>query len=97
MLTGKQRSYLKKLANGQNALLQIGKDGITEGFIAQLKESLEDHELIKINVLNNNFLEPKIVMPELEKEIEGIEFVQAIGKKLIVYKEADEEPEIRLP
>lgn len=33
MLTGKERSYLKSLAHNMDPLIQLGKDGINEGFL----------------------------------------------------------------
>src|SRR6056297_687980 len=96
MLTGKQRSYLKGLANQLNPMLQIGKDGISDSFIKQLEENLEDHELVKINILNNNYLDTKETAFELCEKLDA-EFVQAIGNKVVIYREAEEEPEIQLP
>lgn len=96
MLTGKQRSYLKGLANKLNPMLQVGKDGISDSFIKQLDENLEDHELVKINILNNNYLETKDAAFELCEQLDA-EFVQAIGNKVVIYREAEEEPEIQLP
>ncbi|MGM0378462.1 MAG: YhbY family RNA-binding protein [Bacillota bacterium] len=96
MLNGKQRNHLKSMATKHDTLLQIGKDGITEGFLNQLDETLEAHELVKINVLNNNYLNPKIVADEILDKVNA-EFVQTIGKKLIIYREASEDPGIKLP
>jgi RNA-binding protein len=96
MLTGKQRSYLKGLANQLNPMLQIGKDGISDSFLQQLEENLEDHELVKINILNNNYLDTKETAFELCEQLDA-EFVQAIGNKVVIYREAEEEPEIQLP
>jgi len=96
MLTGKQRSYLRGLANQLNPLLQIGKDGINESFLEQLDKTLEDHELVKINVLNNNYLKPKDAADEILEPMNA-DFVQAIGKKLVIYRPNSEEPVIKLP
>ena len=41
MITGKQRSYLRRLANGIEPIFQIGKGGITENVIKQFDEALE--------------------------------------------------------
>ena len=56
MLTGKERSYLKSLAHNMDPLIQLGKDGINEGFLSQIDKLLEDHEIVKINVLQNCLL-----------------------------------------
>jgi RNA-binding protein len=96
MINGKQRSYLKALANKLSPLLQIGKDGVTEKFIEQLNMSLEDHELVKINVLNNNYISPKEIADELTEKLNA-DFVQAIGKKLVLYRPKSKDPVIKLP
>jgi len=96
MINGKQRSYLKKMANKLNPLLQIGKDGLSDNFIEQLDKTLEDHELVKINVLTNNYMTPKEVANELAEKLNA-DFVQAIGKKLVLYRPNSKEAVIKLP
>ena len=51
MITGKQRAYLRGLANNMDPIFQIGKNGIEETFLKQLEEALEARELIKIKVV----------------------------------------------
>ena len=89
MLTGKERAYLKGLAQNIDPLIQLGKEGINEGFLKQMDKLLEDHELVKIKVLQNAPVEvDEIVDVILEKT--GAEFVQKIGKKLTIYRESKE-------
>lgn len=95
MLKGKQRSYLKSIANGIDPIFQLGKNGITENFIKQVEEALEAREIIKINVLNNSFLDPKEVGNELAK-LTRSEFVQSIGNKFVLYRESRENKKIEL-
>ena len=54
MLIGKQRAYLRGLANDMQPIFQIGKNGIEASFLNQVKEALEKRELIKIKVLENS-------------------------------------------
>ena len=96
MLTGKQRSYLKGLANEIDPIFQVGKNGITDNFIKQIDEALEARELIKINVLNNSLLEAKDVANELAETLDA-EFVQSIGHKFVLYRESVENKKIQLP
>ena len=58
MLTGKQRSYLRKLANSESSLFQIGKGGISASVVKQIEEALEAKELIKVHLLDNSDLSP---------------------------------------
>lgn len=94
-MNGKQRAYLKSLANTLNPLQQVGKNGISDSFIKQLDKSLEDHELVKINVLNNSPDEAKDIIDEI-LEATGSEFVQQLGNKLTIYRESKENKKIEL-
>ncbi|MBU5256757.1 MULTISPECIES: ribosome assembly RNA-binding protein YhbY [Tissierella] len=96
MLTGKQRSYLKSIANTMEPIFQVGKNGITENFIKQVDDALEARELIKIKVLNNSLLDATEVANQISEEIDA-EFVQSIGNKFVLYKESKENKKIELP
>ena len=50
-MTGKQRAYLRSLANGLDTILTVGKGGLTENVIQQADEALTARELIKGRVL----------------------------------------------
>lgn len=96
MLTGKQRSYLKSLANNLDPIIQLGKNGVTENFIKQVDELLESREIVKISVLKNCFEDPKEIASQLVEELKA-EFVQSIGRKIVIYRESEENKEIMLP
>jgi RNA-binding protein len=96
MITGKQRAYLKSMANTMDPLFQIGKNGVTENFVEQVKEALEAREIIKIKVLNNSLLDPTEVAREITEKADA-EFVQSIGSKIVLYKESQENKKIELP
>lgn len=96
MLIGKQRSYLKGLANNIEPIFQLGKNGLTENFVKQVDEALEARELIKINVLKNCDLDINEVARKLTDELDA-EFVQSIGRKLVLYRESVENKKIELP
>ena len=96
MLTGKQRSYLKSLAHNLKPITQLGKDGITDAFLDQLSIMLDQHELIKINVLDNSSESAEHAAVEICKALNA-EFVQAIGKKFTVYRQSRIDPMIEIP
>lgn len=95
MLTGKQRSFLKGLANTRNPLLQVGKEGINDGLLEQLNKLLEDHELVKIKVLQNSPVEVDEIVDKIIESTDS-EFVQMIGSKLTIYRESRENKQIEL-
>lgn len=95
MITGKQRSYLKSLANNLDPLLQVGKNGVTDSLIIQLDELLESHELVKVRVLKNSPVLAKEIIDDI-LEATGAEFVQRIGNKLTIYRESKDNKKIEL-
>ena len=56
MLTSKQRAFLRGMANGMDAIFQIGKNGVTPELRDTVYNALEARELVKISVLDNNML-----------------------------------------
>ncbi len=89
MLTGKQRSYLKGLANSLEPIMQIGKGGVTENVLKQIDDALNARELIKIKILNNSMLSAKDTANEIAESIRA-EYVQSIGNKFVLYRESKE-------
>jgi RNA-binding protein len=96
MITGKQRAYLRGLANNLDPIFQIGKNGIEENFLKQISDALEARELIKIKVLENSGLSAREVSNEICEKI-GCEGIQAIGSKIVLYKKSLKKPKIEIP
>lgn len=89
-ITGKQRAYLRSLANKVPSIFQIGKDGISDNLIKQLSDALNARELIKIHVLENCELTPREASDELSDILQAIP-VQTIGSKIVLYRRSDDE------
>ena len=84
-LTSKQRSELRAIANGYEAIFQIGKEGLGDNLYKAVNDALEARELIKLRVLKNS----GITASEAALDISGktnSETVQVIGAKLVLYK-----------
>lgn len=96
MLSKKQRKYLRGLANNIKPMIQMGKEGHKESFIRQLDLMLEDHELVKVNVLETSPMSAREAALYFVDRLEA-NYVQDIGRKFVLYREATEEPEIVLP
>lgn len=96
MITSKQRSYLRSLANGLDPIFQIGKGGIDDNFLKQLEEALEAREIIKLKVLENSGFAAREASDVICGEI-GCEGIQAIGNKVVLYKKSEKKPKIELP
>ena len=93
MITSRQRAYLRSLSNTLKATEQIGKNGITDTLLAQIDESLERHELLKINILETAGISGKLCAGELAEAL-GADVVQVIGAKVTLYRPASD-PEKR--
>lgn len=95
MLTSKQRSQLKGLAATEDTIIHIGKGGITENVIIQVRDALTARELVKGRVLENSMLTAREACDQLS-EICKAEQVQVIGSKFVLYKRNEKNPKIEL-
>lgn len=95
MLNSRQRAQLRGLANPINATFQIGKSGIVPNMVKQVCDALEAHELVKIHVLENCPLDTREACGQMA-DLTGADPVQVIGRKFIIYKASEENPEIVL-
>ena len=95
-LDNQQKKYLRGLGHALNPLLQVGKDGISEGFLKQLEKVLSDHELVKVKILQNAPMSKEEVEMKLLEGV-GAVLVQRVGKTFLLYAPHPEEPVIQLP
>ncbi|KZE41932.1 RNA-binding protein [Brevibacillus parabrevis] len=96
MLTGKQKRFLRAEAHHLSPIFQVGKGGVNENMITQIKEALEVRELIKVAILQNNSDDKHEVAEDLAAGA-GAELVQLIGHTVVLYKESREHKTIKLP
>ena len=96
MLNGKQRAYLRSIANTIDTILIIGKGGITEQVVKQADDALTAREIIKGKVLENSELNSRQAADILSEEVSS-DVVQVIGSKFVLYRQNPDEPQIKLP
>ncbi len=96
MLTGKQRAFLRSLAQKEDVILYVGKAGITDPVIAQAREALAARELVKGKVQENSMFTAREAQEAL-CEACGAEGVQVIGKVFVLYKKRPDGARIELP
>ena len=95
MLNGKQKRYLRFLANRENAIFQIGKNGLDKNTLISIDQALIARELVKIHVLKSCDIPlNELILDTLA--FTKAELVQTIGKTYVLYKKA-KEPKIILP
>lgn len=93
-LSGSDRKYLRGLANRLKPVVQVGKDGVTEGLIETVNRALDTHELIKVK-----FAACKDQKRELTEEIARgtkSEIPGMIGNVAMFYREHPEEEKRRI-
>lgn len=95
MLTGKNRSYLRAEANSLNPVVHVGKDGITEAVIEQLNAALEDHELLKVRILESTGRTTRSAAEELATAA-GADLVQVIGGIAVLFRQRDQDSNFKL-
>ncbi|PKL01559.1 MAG: ribosome assembly RNA-binding protein YhbY [Tenericutes bacterium HGW-Tenericutes-1] len=96
ILTGKQKSYLRGLAQTIRPMFQIGKDGLTPEVITAIQNYITKNELGKISVLDTC----SDTKEELAEKIAAlnIQVVQIIGNNLVLFKRNHKlEDGIKLP
>ncbi|MCI1956251.1 MAG: ribosome assembly RNA-binding protein YhbY [Oscillospiraceae bacterium] len=96
MLTGKQRAYLRSLANSMETILLVGKGGIGADVIKQADGALAARELIKGKVLENSPVTPREAADRIAAATSS-EAVQVIGSKFVLYRKREKESKIVLP
>ena len=53
MLSGKQRRYLRGLGHHLDAVVHVGKDGLSDGLVVATDAALVQHELIKVRLADS--------------------------------------------
>jgi len=96
MLTSKQRAYLRGVASKEDAIFQVGKGGIGENLINQVRDALKARELVKITVLDAAMLTADEAAHRLAEETKA-DIVQVMGNKLTLFKRNPQEPKIEFP
>jgi RNA-binding protein len=89
-LTGKQKRFLRSEANSLTPIFQIGKNGLTVEMVREFEDSLENKELMKVQLLQNTEWTAGEAVEFIE-EHSDITVVQKIGRVLVLFKPSDKE------
>lgn len=95
MLTGKQKRYLRGLGHPLSPVVIIGKGEITQALIDETSRALDDHELIKVKILESCTLDRHEAARMLASAC-AAEVAQVLGRTILLYRPATE-PRIVLP
>lgn len=88
MITTKQRSKLKAMANSLKPMVTVGKDELTENVLKEIETALYHHELVKVASLQSCEISAKD-MCSITCDKLKCEAVLCVGNRFVVYKRSD--------
>lgn len=94
-LTGKQRAFLRAMANGLQPIVHVGKGGVIATLEKQADDALEARELIKGKVLGSAPQTAREAAEVLAAAVDAT-VVHVMGRTFVLYRPA-KEPQLRLP
>lgn len=96
-MTGKQRAGYRAQANTLEAIVRVGKSGVTPALIQQTDEALEARELIKIKVLLDSSPAAPAEIAKQLGEATHSEVIQVIGGTIVLFREKPKKQEKAAP
>jgi RNA-binding protein len=96
VLNGKQRRFLRGLGHHLDPVVQVGKDGISEGLVGALDIALDTHELIKIKLGESAGADRRVLGAAIA-EAAASDLVQVLGRTVLLYRRRAKDPQIVLP
>ena len=95
-LTGKQARHLRALGHHLDPVVQLGKDGLTDGAKQAVNAALTSHELVKVRVGTECPDTTKVLAERMGPELLA-EVAQRIGRTVLLYRRHPKNPKIQLP
>ena len=86
MINKKDKFRLRSLANTMNAVVTIGKDGITENVVNSINDVIKTHELIKISVLKSFTKYSIKEVAEMVCDYTKAELIFVVGRVIVIYR-----------
>ncbi|MGH8135737.1 MAG: YhbY family RNA-binding protein [Steroidobacteraceae bacterium] len=95
-LTDRQKKHLRRLGHALHPLVLVGQRGPTCGVISELRQTLHDHELVKVRARVGDRENRDLVLASLAADA-GAELVHQIGNVGLFYKKNNKLNKILLP
>jgi RNA-binding protein len=95
-LSGKQRRFLRGLGNRLKPTVNVGKGGVSPELLRAIEDAFSNQELIKIKLERGCPIDRKEVGPALARDTDSY-LVQILGQTVLLYRQDEENPTIRLP
>ncbi len=94
-LTAHQKSFLRRLGHGLDPVVQVGKNGLSEALVEQLRTQFEAHELLKVKLAAKAPVELEEVVAHVSAKTRA-RLVQKIGRVLLFYRPHDDPDDRRI-
>jgi RNA-binding protein len=91
-LTGRQRRELRARGHSLTAIVQVGKEGVTDALVKALDVALTTHELVKVKIGQSSPIDRHEAATELSTRTESA-VAQVLGNTVLLYRENPEEEE----
>ncbi len=88
--------HLRAMGHALKPIVQVGKEGITEGIVAATKAALLTHELVKVKILSEAPVERHEAAQALAEGTDSY-LAQVLGRIVLLYKRHPNKPKIVLP
>jgi RNA-binding protein len=88
--------HLRALGHDLTAIVQVGKNGVTDELVRATETALRDHELIKVKIAGEAPEDRHATAEALATATSSV-LAQVIGRTALLYKRHPKEPKIKLP
>lgn len=95
-VTNKQSRYLRGLGHHLDPLVQVGKEGVSDGLVKAVARALLDHELVKVRIGGEAPDDRHATSEALAAATTSL-LVQVLGRTALLYKRHPKKPKIELP
>ena len=96
VLTGKQKRFLRGMANRMEASVVIGRSGMNDSCLNTVDEALKKDELVKVRINSSSGIDRKDAAGLLVEKT-GSACVQVFGGTVLLYRPGSGEKKIKLP
>ena len=95
-LSEKQKKHLRGIAHDLKPIIHVGNAGISSGLTAELDQTLEHHELVKVKLrVGDREARNHAIDTMVEKTRASL--VARIGNTAVLYRRRNKNPGIELP
>ncbi len=85
MLSNDKKKKLRSIAHDEKAIVQIGKNGLTETVLESFEDALIRHNLVKVNLLKTAPISAKEVAEILSEDF-SCDVVSVVGRVIVLYR-----------